>query len=80
MRHKQTRNHKIHHDLDLGEATFFPLIVFFVLGHGACTQMSFCLGTPKLGIPKFPKLGLLTLEAHNILCKPSNEVNFEAKL
>jgi hypothetical protein len=23
--------------------------------------MSFCLGTPKLGIPKFPKLGLLQL-------------------
>jgi hypothetical protein len=45
----------------LGEATTFPLIIFFVLGHGDCTQMSFCPRTPKLGIPKFPKLGFLWL-------------------
>jgi hypothetical protein len=57
--HKQTRTHKIYHSLDLGEATTFPLIVFYVLGHGAYTQMSFCLGTPNLGILKFPKWGLL---------------------
>jgi hypothetical protein len=40
----------------LGQATTFPLIIFFVLGHMANTQMSFCLGTPKLGISKFLKL------------------------
>jgi hypothetical protein len=57
--HKQTWTHKTHHGLDLGEATTFPLIVFYVLGHGACTQMSFCLETPNLGSLKFPKLGLL---------------------
>ncbi len=61
MNHEQTRTHKTHHNLNLKEATSFPLIVFFVLGHGANTQMSFCLGTPKLGIPKFSKLGLLQL-------------------
>jgi hypothetical protein len=48
MSHGQTRIHKIHHDLDLGEAITFPFIVFFVLGHRANTQMSFCLRTPKL--------------------------------
>ncbi len=56
--HGQTRTYTIHHDPDLGEATTFPLIVFFVLGNRACTQMSFCHETPKLGVPKFPKLGL----------------------
>jgi hypothetical protein len=46
--HGQTWTHKIHHDPDLGEATTFPFIVFFVPGHGASTQMSFCPGFPKL--------------------------------
>jgi hypothetical protein len=59
--HRQTLIHNTHHNPDLGEATTFPFIVFFVLGHGDCTQMSFCLGTPKLGIPKFLKLKLLQL-------------------
>jgi len=45
--HGETRTHKTHHDLDLGEATTFPLIVYFVLGHGTNTQISFCPGTPK---------------------------------
>jgi hypothetical protein len=36
-----------------------PLIMFFVLGHGACTQMSFFPRIFKLGVPKFPKLGFL---------------------
>jgi hypothetical protein len=43
----QTWTHKTHHDLDLGEATTFPLIIYFVPGHGTSTQMSFCLETPK---------------------------------
>ncbi len=45
---KQTRTHKTHHNLDLREATTFPLIVYFVPGHGTSTQMSFCPKTPKL--------------------------------
>ncbi len=61
MNHKQTRTHKIHHSLDLGETTTFPLIMLSMPGHGPYTQMSFCHGTPKLGILKFPKLGLLQL-------------------
>jgi hypothetical protein len=54
-----TRIHKTHHGSDLGEATIFPLIVFSVISHGGCMQMSFCLGIPNLGVPKFPKLRLL---------------------
>ncbi len=46
VNHKQTQTHKIHHGLDLGEATVFPLILYSVLGHEASTQMSFCLKTP----------------------------------
>jgi hypothetical protein len=58
MSHEQTRIHKTHHGPDLGEATIFPFVVFFVPGHRANTQMLFCPRTPKLGILKFPKLGL----------------------
>ncbi len=61
MNHEQTRIHKTHHGPDLREVTTFPFIVFFVLGHGACIQMSFCPKTLKLGVPKFPKLGLSQL-------------------
>jgi hypothetical protein len=52
----------------LGEATTFPLTLFYVSGHGANTQMSFCPRTPKLGIPKFPKLGLSWLWRPIPLC------------
>jgi len=45
--HEQPQTHKTHHNLDLGKATTFPLIVFFMFGHKASTQMSFCLRTPK---------------------------------
>jgi len=51
--HEQTQTYKIHHNFDLGEATTFPFIVFYVPSLGACTQMSFCLRIPKLGILKF---------------------------
>jgi hypothetical protein len=47
MNHEETWTHKTHHVLDLGEATTFPLIVFFVPSHGTNTQMSFCPKTPK---------------------------------
>jgi hypothetical protein len=48
VRHEQTRIHKTHHNLDLGEATTFPLIKYFVPSHETSTQMSFCPKTPKL--------------------------------
>jgi hypothetical protein len=53
---EQTQIHKIHHNLDLGETTTFPLIVFSMLGHRVCTQMSFFLGFPN-GSPENPKVG-----------------------
>jgi hypothetical protein len=45
--HEQTRIHKTHHGLDLGEATTFPFIVYFVPLHEAHIQMAFCPMTPK---------------------------------
>jgi hypothetical protein len=45
--HGQTRTHKTHHSPNLGKTITFPFIVFFVFGHRANTQMSFCLGIPK---------------------------------
>jgi hypothetical protein len=78
MNHGQTRTHKTNHGLDLGEATTFPFIVYFVPGRGASTQMSFCPGIPTLEIPKIGMLA--TLEGHNFMCKASIEMRSEAKL
>jgi len=71
--HGQIRTHKTHHGPNLGEATTFPLIVYFVPGHRANTQMTFCLEIPKIGI-------LETLEAHNFVWRRPIEVRFKAKL
>jgi len=48
MNHEQTWIHKTHHDPDLEEATTFPFIVFFVLGHGVAPKYHFVLGLPTL--------------------------------
>jgi hypothetical protein len=64
VNHGHTQTHKTHHDLNLEEATTFPLIVFSMINHGGYIQMSFCPKTPKLGVPKFSKLGLPRL------CRP----------
>jgi hypothetical protein len=61
MSHGQTLTHKTHHGKDLGEATTFPLIVFYVLGHGVSTQISFLSRDSQVEVPKFPTLGLLLL-------------------
>jgi len=57
--HGHTWTHKTHHNSDLEEATTLPLIIFSMFGHGGYTQMSFCSEIPKLGVSKFPKLGLM---------------------
>jgi hypothetical protein len=72
----QTRIHKIHHNLDLGEATTFPLILYYVLGHETSTRMSFLCGSPE--IPKVETL--TTLGAHNFVCRPLIEVRSQKKL
>jgi hypothetical protein len=59
--HEQTWTHNIHHDPNLGEVTTFPLIILSGPSHRAYTQMSFYLGTLKLKVPKFLKLGLSRL-------------------
>ncbi len=46
-KHGKIWTHKTHQSLNLGETTTFPLIVFFVPGHGASTQMSFSPKTLK---------------------------------
>jgi hypothetical protein len=78
--HGQTRTHKTHHNLNLGEATTFPLILFSMPSHGASTQMSFAPKLPSWS-PKIPKIGTsTTLGAHNFFCKPLIEMTFEVKL
>jgi hypothetical protein len=61
MSHGHTWTHKVHHGLDLGEATTFPFIILFVISHGGYIQMPFCPRISKLKVSKFPKLGLLAL-------------------
>jgi hypothetical protein len=51
MSNGQTQTHKTHHGPDLGEATTFPLIVYYVLGHGTNIQMAFCPENPKCEYP-----------------------------
>ncbi len=45
--HEQPQTHKTHHNPELGEATTFPLIVYFVVLHGGYIQMAFCPRIPK---------------------------------
>jgi len=71
--HEQTRIHKTQHGSDLGEATTFPLIVYFVPNHRISTQMSFCHKIPTTQ-------SLVTLEAHNSMCRPPIEMRSKEKL
>ncbi len=43
--------HKIHHDLDLGEATTFPIIMFSVTRHKGYMQMTFFTRFPSWKYP-----------------------------
>ncbi len=74
--HGQTRIHKIHHGPDLGEATTYPLILYFVPGHKASTQMAFC--SESLEISKIGTLA--TLKTHNFVFRPLIEMRSKAKL
>jgi hypothetical protein len=80
MSHGQIWIYKIHHGSDLGEATTFPLIVYSVTGHRTNIQMTFSPGLPS-GSPEIPKVGILvTLGAHNFICKPPIKKSFKTKL
>jgi hypothetical protein len=76
--HGQTHIQKTHHSPNLGETITFPIIVYYVFGHEANTQMSCCPGTPISKIPKIETPA--TLEAHNFMCKPMIEMTSQAKL
>ncbi len=79
--HGQTWIHKTHDGPDLGEATTFPLVVYFVPSHGTSIQMSFLSQDSQVRVLKVPKLGLSRLwKTHNFVCKPPIKVRFEAKL
>jgi hypothetical protein len=74
--HRQTRTHKTHHGLDLGESTTFPLILYFVPLHEAHIQMTFCPESSEIAqVGTFVTLGL-----HNFVCKPSIAMMSKAKL
>jgi len=68
MSHGQIQTHKIHHGLDLGEATNFPFIVYFVRLHEAHIQMAFLSRDSQVGVPKLLKLGLPWLWGPITLC------------
>jgi hypothetical protein len=76
MNHGQTRTYKTHHGPNLGEATTFPLIIYFMLGHKISTQMSFYPWESQ----NSQNWTIETLEAHKFVCKPSMEMKFKAKL
>jgi hypothetical protein len=81
MSHGQIRTHKTHHGPYLGEATTFPLIVYFVPLHKAHIQMALFSQDSQMGVSKFPKVGtLVTLGPHNFVCRPPIEIKSKAKL
>jgi hypothetical protein len=80
MRSWNTFGARTHHSPNLGEATTFPLIILFVLGHGANTQMSFCPRTPKWESQNSQNWDSRNFGAHNFMWRPLIEVRSKEKL
>jgi hypothetical protein len=78
--HGHTWTHKTHHGPDLGEATTFPLIVFYVIAHGVTPKCHFSRDFQVKSLEIFEIWTSIILDAHNFFCKPSIEMMFEAKL
>ncbi len=57
--HEQPWTHLTHHGPDSGEATTFPLIVFYASRGGGYIQMAQILGTPKLESRNCPETVLV---------------------
>jgi hypothetical protein len=76
---RATRTHLTHHNLDLGEATTFPHILFFAFAHGTYIRMAFCLETPKESW-NCPVWTPRTLGAHNSQLKPPIGMRSKANL
>ncbi len=66
--HGQTRTHKTHHGLDLGEATTFSLIVFFYAWPWDNYPNVILSQDSQVEVLKFPKLGLSRFWRPIILC------------
>ncbi len=66
--HGQTQTHKTHHSPNLGEATTFPLIIYYMALQEAHIQMAFLSRDSQMGNLKFPKLGLPQLWSPITLC------------
>jgi hypothetical protein len=80
MNHGHIQIHKTHHNPNLGEAITFPIIIFYVIRHGAITQMAF-FSRLQVKSPAIFEIGTLaTLDTHNFLCKPTIEARFTTKL
>jgi hypothetical protein len=70
----QTRTHKTHHGPNLGEATTFPFIIYFVPSHETSTQMPFCPRTPKWESRNSQSWDSYDFGGPNFLCRPSIEL------
>jgi hypothetical protein len=55
LRSPGTKNHLVVAPMERRRVYYKGFRAFSMLGHRPCTQMSFCPGTLKLGVPKFLK-------------------------
>jgi hypothetical protein len=78
--HGQIQTHKIHHGPDLGEATTFPLIIYFVPLHKGHIQMAFCPRTPKWESRNSQTWDSCNFVTHNFLYRPSIDMRSKEKL
>jgi hypothetical protein len=68
MSHGHTRTHKTHHGPDLGEATTFPPYNILCVWPQGQHLNVILFRDSQVGVPKFPKLGLLWLWRPITLC------------
>jgi hypothetical protein len=76
---RATQTHKIHHSLDLGEATTFPLILYSMPLHEVHIQMAFCPGTPKRESRNCQSWDFRDFGAHNFVCRPPIKMKSKEK-
>ncbi len=78
--HEYTWTHKIHHNLDLEEATTFPLIVFLWHVMRVISKWHFSQDS-QVESPPISKIRILAiLDAHNFLHRPLIEMRSQVNL
>jgi hypothetical protein len=77
---RATWTHLTQHGPDSGEATTFPLIVFFATPHGGYIQMALFPGIPKVESWNCPDLDSRALGIHNFSPQAQIGTRFEPKL